>query len=90
MTVIEAASAGFVLALSVGCSIGEADQLRVVDEKVLIPAIEQSFIATLRDPTGVLFRDVYYFWLTSTLCGEVNEKNVYGGYTGFVRFFAQA
>lgn len=38
----------------------------------------------LKDPDSAQFRNQY------GLCGEVNAKNGFGGYTGYVRFMAGA
>jgi len=54
------------------------------DPKVLRDA--KAFIEkTLRDPTGVLYRNIK---VTAGVgvCGELNPKNEYGGYSGFEDF----
>jgi len=40
---------------------------------------------SLRDPSSVQFRNVKR-GADGLVCGEVNEKNAYGGYVGFVPF----
>lgn len=45
----------------------------------------------LRDPASAQYRnEVLYLFSddSGTLCGEVNSKNSFGGYTGFKRFMA--
>jgi hypothetical protein len=45
----------------------------------------------LRDPSSAQFRNVRLNSLSSSeVCGEVNAKNAFGGYIGFVRFAAEA
>lgn len=45
---------------------------------------------SLRDPASAQFRNVRVvsFGQGSVICGEVNGKNAYGGYVGFVPFAA--
>jgi len=49
--------------------------------------------ATLKDPESAQFRNLYTKSWTGkaspddAVCGEVNAKNSYGGYTGFTRFY---
>lgn len=45
---------------------------------------------SLRDPSSAQFRNVRVvpFGQGSVICGEVNGKNAYGGYVGFVPFAA--
>lgn len=49
-----------------------------------IEAAQKRVASELRDPTGAEFRNsrIKDGWV----CGEVNGKNAYGGYTGFQRF----
>ncbi len=54
-------------------------------------AAKQAVLAELRDPTSAQFRNVRRITLengTSVFCGEVNGRNGFGGYAGFVRFEA--
>ncbi|MEB0092879.1 hypothetical protein QN391_07325 [Pseudomonas sp. CCI1.2] len=57
--------------------------------------------ATLKDPESAQFRNLYTKSFTGnpprpnlaalvSVCGEVNAKNSYGGYTGFTRFYQVA
>lgn len=43
--------------------------------------------ARMNDPESAQFRNVYVSSL-SLVCGEVNAKNGFGGYTGFQRFIS--
>lgn len=61
-----------------------------LDEKALRQAFEQ----TLKDAESARFRAIKYQptgepggW---TMCGEVNAKNSYGGYSGFEPFLGMA
>lgn len=44
--------------------------------------------SVLKDPASALFEDVRAADGTSGVCGRVNAKNSYGGYTGFKLFFS--
>lgn len=54
------------------------------------------FKAQMRDPSSVSFRNLVIVhvaggaktWENSAVCGEVNARNGFGGYTGFVPFIA--
>ena len=47
----------------------------------------QQVAAQLKDPASAQFRNVRSSTLRETdVCGEVNAKNSFGGYTGFKRF----
>lgn len=64
----------------VGCGEKE-DSARMKEIKV--QRVAQGFVlANLKDPESAEFRD------QKGLCGEVNAKNSFGGYTGFKRFMA--
>ncbi|CAB4163506.1 hypothetical protein UFOVP814_31 [uncultured Caudovirales phage] len=43
---------------------------------------------TFKDPEGVKFRNLRITESGEFVCGEVNGKNSYGGYTGFKAFYA--
>ncbi|MGE0347705.1 hypothetical protein [Hydrogenophaga sp.] len=53
---------------------------------------KQSVAAGLKDPASTQFRDVRVVSHAdgSLVCGELNSKNSYGGYAGFVYFIANA
>lgn len=42
----------------------------------------------LKDPASAMFQDVYVVKIGTSIiiCGEVNSKNSYGGYSGFAAF----
>lgn len=42
--------------------------------------------AGLKDPASAQFRNVKYNNGKASVCGEINSKNSFGGYTGFGRF----
>ena len=45
----------------------------------------------LRHPSSAQFRNLHLNKIDSnTVCGEVNAKNAFGGYDGFMRFAAEA
>lgn len=54
------------------------------------------FKAQMRDPSSVSFRNLVIVhvaggpktWENSAVCGEVNARNGFGGYTGYVPFIA--
>lgn len=54
------------------------------------------FKAQMRDPSSVTFRNLVIVhvaggaktWENSAVCGEVNARNGFGGYTGYVPFIA--
>lgn len=57
-------------------------------------AVRRRVVQDLKDPESARFRGLYVSaWndhgvMKPLLCGEVNAKNSYGGYTGFSRFMA--
>lgn len=72
-------------------------QVTAAQKRDLLPPEKQTlapvFAAGLKDPAAAQFK-----WMPVVLndrdgitdyCGLVNGKNSYGGYTGFVRFYAQ-
>lgn len=42
----------------------------------------------LKDPDSAVFKDVWHVGGGRALCGQVNAKNSYGGYSGFRPFVA--
>lgn len=55
-------------------------------------AIQQAVAAELRDPGAAQFRGIRVIATTeagANVCGEVNAKNGYGGFTGWQPFFAE-
>jgi hypothetical protein len=64
----------------VGCSVISSDTTKA----------EAAVKSELRDPSSAQFRDVHLNKLNSSeVCGEVNAKNAFGGYSGFARFAAE-
>jgi hypothetical protein len=51
---------------------------------------QQSIKTQLKDPESATFRNVHFYsgGGTPVVCGEVNARNGFGGYTGFERFVA--
>lgn len=50
-----------------------------------ISEIEAVVVASLKDPESAQFRDIYIGMTYA--CGQVNAKNSFGGYSGFVDFY---
>lgn len=53
--------------------------------------LKKEVASRLKDPDTVKFQNTKLVNVTSTevaLCGELNAKNSYGGYVGYVRFIA--
>lgn len=55
-----------------------------------IAVSEQGVRAVLKDGASATFRNEYFvsFRNTPLVCGEVNSKNGFGGYTGYQHFIA--
>jgi len=51
---------------------------------------QQSIKGQLKDPESATFRNVHFYsgGGTPVVCGEVNARNGFGGYTGYERFVA--
>lgn len=63
------------------------------NDQSLINEAKKGIKYQLKDPTSVLFRDVRVVKNTEgkkTVCGEVNAKNIYGGYVGFKSFYGSS
>lgn len=69
-----------------------AQQLKTMGSDAFVERAKQSVAAGLKDPASTQFRDVRVVSNTagSLVCGELNSKNSYGGYAGFVYFFGNA
>ena len=52
----------------------------------IIPNAEQRISDRLKDPSSAQFRNVFVSENGHYVCGEVNSKNGFGGYTGFKHF----
>ena len=53
-----------------------------------IAALRANVASMMKDPASVTFQNLRIATDNSTLCGEVNAKNGFGGYVGFRPFFA--
>ncbi len=82
--------AAVALALS-GCMMTHIDMDTAQITPDQMTKLESSVRENLKDPGSATFRDVSATRVRSTgdiaICGEVNSKNGYGGYTGFQMFF---
>ena len=64
------------------------------EQKKLISKLHNAVVESLKDPDAAKFRKEFLSWSESeedpkiALCGEMNGKNSYGGYTGFGPFIA--
>lgn len=58
------------------------------EDAVLFDDAKAVVSAGFKDPSSAQFRNLRTVELTSAIavCGEVNAKNSYGGYVGFVQF----
>ena len=54
-----------------------------------IEKAKEAVRSNLKDPYSAQFRKIIV-WNSSTVCGEVNAKNTYGGYVGYTRFIRVA
>lgn len=64
--------------LMVGCGKKEPTEAELNSFREL--KAQESVRALLKDPSSAEFRNM------NGMCGEVNSKNSFGAYTGFVRF----
>ena len=64
--------------LMVGCGKKEPTEAELNSFREL--KAQESVKALLKDPSSAEFRNM------NGMCGEVNSKNSFGAYTGFVRF----
>jgi hypothetical protein len=62
-----------------------ADQRKA---QLAMKAGTESVITRLRDPHSAEFKDIDFDTITGTVCGYVNARNGFGGYTGFKPFTA--
>ena len=69
---------GIVGLLMVGCGKKEPTEAELNSFREL--KAQESVKALLKDPSSAEFRNI------NGMCGEVNSKNSFGAYTGFVRF----
>lgn len=61
------------------------------DDPARQAAAEHAVLKRLKDPGSASFRGMFVSWASGVpiVCGYVNAKNSYGGYTGFKRFVAK-
>lgn len=61
-----------------------------LDDDALTDKIKQSVISNLREPESAQFQEVNLVRSQDRayLCGQLNARNGFGGYTGFQWFFA--
>lgn len=77
--------------LLAACDGGDRPALsRANREALYVDAMKDKIRAQLKDPTSSEFRGVFFSETggAKVVCGEVNSKNAFGGYTGFQRFIA--
>lgn len=77
---------GLVLAMAVVVAfiLNGPSGLGWIDHVGLEKKVKSEVAAQLLDPSSAQFRNVHRYG--GTICGEVNGKNRYGAYVGFVRF----
>lgn len=61
---------------------------RHADDPLIIKKFQAAILVRLKDPTSAQFRDLKLNHRREALCGMVNSKNGFGGYTGFSAFVA--
>jgi hypothetical protein len=60
-------------------------------KKNMIPTFEHAVADQMKDPGSAKFRNTKVIIDedgSDALCGDINAKNSYGGYTGFISFYA--
>ncbi len=71
----------------VGASAGQVEYTDAED-KTFVDSGVKYLTSRLKDPSSVQWRNVFIAdRALQTLCGEINARNSYGGYTGFKRFY---
>ncbi|WP_373988114.1 hypothetical protein [Duganella sp. BuS-21] len=75
--------------------LGAIQSVKASDEKssapskgdsLIIKNLKNELVNSLSDPESAKFRSIGFNPKTKTLCGEVNAKNSFGGYSGFQWF----
>jgi hypothetical protein len=59
----------------------------IVGDSALEREAKEAVARQMKDPGSVQFRDIASYSDQKLVCGEVNAKNSFGAYTGFVRFY---
>lgn len=67
-----------------GCQDSEEKRLTT-----LADAAKKSIAARYKDPDAVQFKGLVLDWQQQHICGELNAKNGFGGYTGYNSFRAE-
>lgn len=75
-------ASSFGLLALVGCS--PSSEQPLIEDR--FAGLEEAVKAELRDPTSAMFRNVRT--VSAWVCGEVNSKNGFGGYAGWLGFHA--
>jgi hypothetical protein len=57
-------------------------------ERAFIEKLKSKVAAQLSDPQSAQFRNIRFNARKDFLCGEINGKNKFGGYVGFMEFTA--
>lgn len=62
------------------------------DDALLLESAKRVAVIGLKDPSSAQFRnlEVRKAGKSMAVCGEINAKNSYGGYVGFVKFYVLA
>lgn len=72
------------LLILAGCQKSEEQRLLT-----LASAAMKSIAERYKDPDAVLFKDLTLDWQQKHICGQLNAKNGYGGYSGYELFRAE-
>lgn len=74
--------------LSPSAAVGQTAKGLSPDQVAFVKVAKQNVVSNFRDPVSVQYRNVFISKTgeTALLCGEINGKNVYGGYVGFRAF----
>ena len=95
MAPVSARCTSAALLVLAACALGPEERHRFVRHdpaaSELISTIQVEMKRGMKDPESTQFRDLVYFTGRDgdAVCGEVNSRNTYGGYTGFSRFVAR-
>jgi hypothetical protein len=87
-----AIATGFVLASPVGAQSSAFTPAQRAEGEAQIQTAAKYLAATLRDPSSATFRNVFIQKRVTktgehvTVCGEINGRNGFGGFTGFQAF----
>ena len=82
---------GWVLAAAASVALSGCGAIESVRDYRLVRAAKALVAGQMKDPGAAQFRDVYVrrAYTRDTVCGQVNGKNNYGAYVGFVHFIAK-